>query len=83
VCEDGSYFILNYLYTHGDGESENYIQECYMSVFLLQEECSEHLQGFKIMEMEFMLFAFTLKADIENIPENLQMVLSVFGVALI
>jgi hypothetical protein len=23
--KDGSYFILNYLYTHGDGESENYI----------------------------------------------------------
>jgi hypothetical protein len=22
VCEDGSYFILNYVYTHGDGESE-------------------------------------------------------------
>jgi hypothetical protein len=37
----------------------------------------------KVMEMKFMLFAFPLKADIENIPENLQLVLLICSVILI
>ena len=32
MCEDGSYFILNHLYTYGDGESENY-----MLIFLYRD----------------------------------------------
>jgi hypothetical protein len=29
VCEDGSYFILNYLYTHRDEDSEKKIIKIY------------------------------------------------------
>jgi hypothetical protein len=50
-----------------------HIQEYSRSVFLLREELDERLQDFKIMEPEFMLFAFPLKADTEKAPENLQM----------
>jgi hypothetical protein len=49
------------------------IQEYSRSVFLLREELDERFQDFKIMEPEFMLFAFPLKADIEKASESLQM----------
>jgi hypothetical protein len=49
------------------------IQEYSRSIFLLREELDERFQDFKIMEPEFTLFAFPLKADIEKAPENLQM----------
>jgi hypothetical protein len=49
------------------------IQEYSRSIILLREELDERFQNFKIMEPEFMLFAFPLKADIEKAPENLQM----------
>jgi hypothetical protein len=49
------------------------IQEYSRKVFLLREEVDERFQDFKIMEPEFMLLAFPLKADIEKAPENLQM----------
>jgi hypothetical protein len=49
------------------------IQEHSRSIFLLREELDERFQNFKIMEPEFVLFAFPLKADIEKAPENLQM----------
>jgi hypothetical protein len=39
---------------------------------LLREELDKRLQDFKIMEPEFMLFAFPLKADIEKAQENFQ-----------
>jgi hypothetical protein len=45
------------------------------------EQHSEHPS--KVVEMEFVLFAFCLKADIENFPENLQMVLSIGSAILI
>jgi hypothetical protein len=50
-----------------------HFQEYSRSIFLLREELDERLQDFKIIEPEFMLFAFRLKADIEKAPENLQM----------
>jgi hypothetical protein len=50
-----------------------HIQEYSKSIFLLREEFDEQFQDFKIMEPEFMLFAFPLKADIEKASENLQM----------
>jgi hypothetical protein len=49
------------------------IQECSRSIFLLREELDERFQDFKIMEPEFILVAFPLKADVEKAPENLQM----------
>jgi hypothetical protein len=49
------------------------VQECSRSIFLLREELDERFQDFKIMEPEFMLFAFPFKADIKKGPENLQM----------
>jgi hypothetical protein len=49
------------------------IQEYSRSIFLLREEFDERFQGFKIMEPEFMLLAFPFKANIEKVPENLQM----------
>jgi hypothetical protein len=49
------------------------IQEYSRSIFLLREELDERFQDFKIMEPEFMLVAFPLKADIVKAPENLQM----------
>jgi hypothetical protein len=49
------------------------IQEYSRSTFLLREELDERFQDFKIMEQEFMLFAFPLKVDIEKAPENFQM----------
>jgi hypothetical protein len=39
------------------------IQEYSRSIFLLREEFDEGFQDFKIMELEFMLFAFPLKTD--------------------
>ena len=36
VCEDGSYFILDYLYTHGDGESEKIWESWHRKVRLNQ-----------------------------------------------
>jgi hypothetical protein len=48
------------------------IQEYSRSIFLLREGLDERFQDFKIMEPEFMLFAFPLKADIEKASENLQ-----------
>jgi hypothetical protein len=54
------------------------IQEYSRSIFLLQKELDERFQDFKLMEPEFMLFAFPLKADIEKAPENLQMELTNF-----
>jgi hypothetical protein len=50
-----------------------HIQEHSRSIFLLREELDERFQDFKVMEPEFMLFAFPLKADIEKAPENLKM----------
>jgi hypothetical protein len=50
-----------------------HIQEYSGSIFLLREELDERFQDFKIMEPDFMLFAFHLKADIEKATENLQM----------
>jgi hypothetical protein len=50
-----------------------HIQEYSRSICLLREELDERFQDFKIMEPEFMLFAFPFKADIEKAPENLQM----------
>jgi hypothetical protein len=50
-----------------------HVQEYSRSIFLLREELDERFQDFKIMEPEFMLFAFPLKGDIEKAPENLQM----------
>jgi hypothetical protein len=50
-----------------------HVQEYSRSIFLLREELNEQFQDFKIMEPEFMLFAFPLKADIEMAPEYLQM----------
>jgi hypothetical protein len=47
------------------------IQEYSRSIFLLQEELDERFHDFKITELEFMLFAFPLKTDIEKAPENL------------
>jgi hypothetical protein len=49
------------------------IQESSRRIFLLREELDERFQDFKIMEPEFMLFAFPLKADIEKATENFQM----------
>jgi hypothetical protein len=49
------------------------IEEYSRSIFLLREELDERFQDFIIMEPEFMLLAFPLKADIEKAPENLQM----------
>jgi hypothetical protein len=49
-----------------------HIQEYSRNIFLLREELDERFQDFKIMQPEFMLFAFPLKADIEKAPENLQ-----------
>jgi hypothetical protein len=46
-------------------------QEYSRSIFLLREELDERFQDFKIMEPEFMLFAFPLKADVEKASENL------------
>jgi hypothetical protein len=51
------------------------IQEYSRSIFLLREELDERLQDLKIMEPEFILFAFPLKAGIEKALENLQMAL--------
>jgi hypothetical protein len=48
------------------------IQEYSRIIFLLREELDERFQYFKIMEPEFMLFAFPFKADVEKAPENLQ-----------
>jgi hypothetical protein len=39
------------------------IQKYSRSIFLLREELDERFQDFKIMEPEFMLFAFPLKTD--------------------
>jgi hypothetical protein len=50
-----------------------HIKEYSRSIFLLREELDERFRDFKIMEPEFMLFAFPLKADIEKAPENFQM----------
>jgi hypothetical protein len=49
------------------------IKEHSRRIFLLREELDERFQDFKIMEPEFMLFAFPFKAGIEKAPENLQM----------
>jgi hypothetical protein len=49
------------------------IQEYSRGIFLLREELDERFEDFKIMEPEFMLFAFPLKAGIEKAPENSQM----------
>jgi hypothetical protein len=49
------------------------IQEYSRSIFLLREELDERFHDFKVMQPEFMLFAFPLKTDIEKAPENLQM----------
>jgi hypothetical protein len=47
------------------------IQEYSRSIFLLREELDVRFQDFKIMEPEFMSFAFPLKADIEKASGNL------------
>jgi hypothetical protein len=49
------------------------IQEYTRSIFLPREELDERFQYLKIMKVEFTLFAFPLKADIEKAPENCQM----------
>jgi hypothetical protein len=49
------------------------IQEYCRSILLLREELDKRFKDLKIMEPEFMLFAFPLKADVEKAPENLQM----------
>jgi AAA15 family ATPase/GTPase len=49
------------------------IQEYFRSIFLLREELDKRFQNIQIMESEFMLFAFDLKADLEKAPENVQM----------
>jgi len=58
-----------------------HIQEYYRNIFLLQEKHGEHSS--KVMETQFLLFTLPLKADIVNIPENLQLVLSICIVILI
>jgi hypothetical protein len=45
------------------------IQEYSRSIFLLREELDERFHDFKIMEPEFMLFAFPLKADVRRLQK--------------
>jgi hypothetical protein len=58
------------------------IQKYSRRIFLLRKELNERFQDFTIMEPEFMLFDFLLKADTEKAPESLQMELTICSVIL-
>jgi hypothetical protein len=76
VCYPSSWLSIAVISLSGNTKettSPERIQEYPRSIFLLREELDERFQDFKMMEPEFMLFAFPLKADIAKAPENLQM----------